>query len=178
MNLDLASLPDNQSISKQQALLLLHQQEENFQTQQEKYQAQIDYLEEQLRLLRNELFGRKSEKPPREDHDQIPLFGKQAEVLDDVPEPEEEGVVIPSHSRRKRGRKPLPDHLPRVDVIHDLSDDEKMCACGHVMSCIGQETYLPISRFCATSDTSMPAKIARALKATVPRSGLRRHRPN
>jgi transposase len=139
MNLDLASLPDNQSISKQQALLLLHQQEENFQTQQEKYQAQIDYLEEQLRLLRNELFGRKSEKPPREDHDQIPLFGKQAEVLDDVPEPEEEGVVIPSHSRRKRGRKPLPDHLPRVDVIHDLSDDEKMCACGHVMSCIGQE---------------------------------------
>ena len=56
-----------------------------------------------------------------------------------MPEPEEDTVVIPSHSRRKRGRKPLPEHLPRVDVIHDLNDDEKMCACGHVMSRIGQE---------------------------------------
>jgi len=133
MNFDLASLSDSQSISKEQALLLFRQQEE-------KYQSQIDYLEEQLRLLRNELFGRKSEKPPREDHDQIPLFNKQPEVSDDTAtETEEDTVVIPSHSRRKRGRKPLPEHLPRVDVIHDLNDDEKMCACGHVMSRIGQE---------------------------------------
>jgi len=50
MNLDLASLPNSQSISKEQALLLFRQQEE-------KYQSQIDYLEEQLRLLRNELLN-------------------------------------------------------------------------------------------------------------------------
>jgi transposase len=48
-------------------------------------------------------------------------------------------IDIASHSRKKRGRKPLPEHLPRVDVIHDLSDDEKMCACGHMKSRIGQE---------------------------------------
>jgi len=133
MNLDLASLPDNQSISKEQALFLLRNQEE-------KYQTQIDYLEEQLRLLRNELFGRKSEKHSREDRDQLPLFGKPSEGSDDaVIKVEEDTVVIPSHSRRKRGRKPLPEHLPRVDVIHDLGDDEKMCACGHMMSRIGQE---------------------------------------
>jgi transposase len=133
MNLDIASLPDNQSISKEQALLLFRQQEE-------KYQSQIDYLEEQLRLLRNELFGRKSEKPPREDRDQIPLFGQPPETPDDAAaETEDDTVVIPAHSRRKRGRKPLPEHLPRVDIIHDLTDDEKICACGHVMSRIGQE---------------------------------------
>jgi len=140
MNLDLASLPDSQSISKEQALLLFRQQEETYQAQQEKYQSQIDYLEEQLRLLRNELFGRKSEKPPREDRDQIPLFDQLSEVPDDaVAETVDDTVVIPAHSRGKRGRKPLPEHLPRVDVIHDLADDEKMCACGHVMSRIGQE---------------------------------------
>ena len=69
----------------------------------------------------------------------LSILIEQAELVDDVPEPGEERVVIPSHSRRKRGRKPLPDHLPRVDVIHDLSDDEKLCACGHLMSRIGQE---------------------------------------
>lgn len=131
MSLDLDSLPESQSISKQQALLLLRNQEE-------KYQAQIDYLEEQLRLLRNELFGRKSEKSPRPDHNQIPLFDKQSSE-DDPPESLEEHIVVPSHSRKKRGRKPLPEHLPRVDVIHDISDDEKMCDCGHKMSRIGQD---------------------------------------
>ena len=49
MILDLHSLPDDQSLSKQQALLIFKQLEE-------KYQTQIDYLEEQLRLFRNELF--------------------------------------------------------------------------------------------------------------------------
>jgi transposase len=138
--MDLTSLPDSQSISKEHAILLLHRQEEKYQIQEEKYQSQIDYLEEQVRLLRNELFGRKSEKSPREDRDQIPLFGKQPETPDDTAaEMEEDTVVIPSHSRKKRGRKPLPEHLPRVDVIHDLNDDEKMCACGHVMGRIGQE---------------------------------------
>lgn len=141
MNFDPASLPDNQSISKEQALLLLHQQGE-------KYQAQIDYLEEQLRLLRNELFGRKSEKPLREDRDQIPLFNTPGAGTDDTDDLEEEKVVIPSHSRRKRGRKPLPEDLPRVEVIHDISEDEKMCACGHQMSRFGQEVcekldYIP-----------------------------------
>jgi len=131
MNLDLASLPDNQNISKQQALLLLRQQ-------QEKYQSQIDYLEEQLRLLKNELFGRKSEKTPREDRDQIPLFDSLREEIYEAPNSDEQ-VVIPAYTRKKCGRKPLPEDLPRVDVIHDLSEAEKMCACGHMMSRIGQE---------------------------------------
>lgn len=131
MNFDLVSLPDNQSISKQHALLLLRQQ-------QEKYQSQIDYLEEQLRLLKNELFGRKSEKPIREDRDQIPLFDSpRVEPHEDQTFAEQ--IVIPAHTRKKRGRRPLPEDLPRVDVIHDLSEAEKMCACGHLMSRIGQE---------------------------------------
>jgi len=132
MDLDLQNLPENQSISKQQALSLLRRQEE-------KYQAQIDYLEEQLRLLRNELFGRKSEKPIRAPHNQIQLF-EHPDPGDESAGPEEpERIDIPAHSRKKRGRKPLPEHLPREDVIHDLSDDEKLCACGHQMSRIGQD---------------------------------------
>jgi len=132
MNFDLASLPDNQGISKEQAILLLRQQEE-------RYQSQIEYLEEQLRLLKNELFGRKSEKPIRQDRDQIPLFNSPGAEAEQDADPAEETVVVPSHSRRKSGRKPLPEDLPRVEVIHDLSEAEKMCACGHLMSRFGQE---------------------------------------
>jgi transposase len=34
----------------------------------------------------------------------------------------------------------LPDNLPRVEVVHDLDDEEKICGCGDQLSCIGQET--------------------------------------
>lgn len=44
-----------------------------------------------------------------------------------------------AHKRKKRGRKPLPDHLPRVEIIHDLSDEDKICGCGKQKVCIDQE---------------------------------------
>jgi len=111
--------------------------EEKQQIQEQKYQAQIDYLEERIRLLQNELFGRKSEKPFLESRDQIPLF--------DPPEGEspdsysDERISIPEHSRKKRGRKPLPDDLPRVEVIHDIPEQQKQCACGATLSRIGED---------------------------------------
>jgi len=39
----------------------------------------------------------------------------------------------------KRGRKRLPNHFIRENVIHDLSDAEKQCACGCQLSKIGEE---------------------------------------
>jgi transposase len=140
MILDLHSLPDDQSLSKQQALLIFKQLEE-------KYQTQIDYLEEQLRLFRNELFGRKSEKREVPDHDQLSLFDKDESVPANVPVVED-SIVIPEHHRKKSGRKPLPEDLPRIEVIHDLTEEEKQCACGARLSRIGEDTcekldYIP-----------------------------------
>jgi len=137
MNLDLSSLSDDQNQIPKQVLLLFNQLEEKYQGQEEKYQAQIDYLEEQNRLLRNELFGRKSEKGIEFDHNQLTLFEQPVEVpaTDQDPEP----ITISSHKRKKRGRKPLPEHLERVDVVHDLSEQDKMCSCGHPMDRIGQD---------------------------------------
>ena len=42
----------------------------------------------------------------------------------------------------------LPKDLPRIDIIHDLSEEQKQCGCGTRKSCIGQEVsekldYLP-----------------------------------
>jgi len=104
-------------------------------TLKESYQEKIDYLEQKIRLLQIEIFGRKSEKRPLPDNNQMRLF--------DEPEPEppviEERITVPSHSRRKRGRKPLPENLPRVEIIHDLEESEKVCDCGCQLKRIGEE---------------------------------------
>ncbi len=46
---------------------------------------------------------------------------------------------MPAHTRKKRGRKAIPDDLPRIEVIHDVSEENKRCACGVQKSRIGEE---------------------------------------
>jgi transposase len=66
------------------------------------------------------------------------------------PEPvkPDETIEIKGHARKKRGRKPLPEKLPRIDILHDIPDEEKQCACGAQKSRIGEDTcenldYIP-----------------------------------
>ena len=83
------------------------------------------------------MFGRKSEK----------LFGGSPQLLlfdmpeiDPETEPEtEEKVGIEAHTRKKAGRKPLPESLPRVEVVHDIAEEEKVCDCGAAVERIGEE---------------------------------------
>ncbi len=127
MNIELSSLHDDKSSLKK---IIADQQREH-----QKVQEQISYLEEMVRLLKNELFGRKSAVRRESDANQLPLF-----THPEVSAPESvEDVVIENHTRKKRGRKPLPANLPRVDVIHDIPEADKQCACGNEMVQIGEE---------------------------------------
>ncbi len=97
--------------------------------------TQIKRLEELIRILRHHQFGAASEKTPPE----------QARLFDETDDPvEEEASPIPvsGHTRRKsKGRPRLPDDLPRVEVIHDLTDEEKVCSeHGCALTPIGEET--------------------------------------
>ena len=142
MEVDLKSLPDDASLPKEVVISLINQLEV-------KYQEKIHYLEEQLRVFQHELFGRSTERRTLPHPDQLPLFedgddeqGAQQQLTD------QDTIVIAAHSRKKRGRKVLPKDLPRVEIIHDLREDEKQCACGAQLSCIGQEVsekldYIP-----------------------------------
>lgn len=109
------------------------------------HKTRIQILEEQLQLLRAHQFGKRSEKHPNPD--QIQLFN-EAEVVGDEPDNDadpdsegtEEGIKVPAHTRKRRRSQALPDDLKRVDVVHDLDDDEKHCgACGEPMAHIGEE---------------------------------------
>jgi transposase len=129
MKSDLSNLPDDALLSKQDIGSLIEAIDH-------KYQEKIHYLEERIRLLQNELFGRKSEKHDPGYDLQLPIF-----EADQAPEPKaDDTIVVATHKRKKRGRKPLPEDLPRVEVIHDIADDEKVCACGAALSRIGEDT--------------------------------------
>lgn len=133
MNLDISKLPDDTSTLKE----LIDSLTDSYTDLETKSQSRIDYLEERIRLLQNELFGRKSEKQkfPEKDQLQLCLFDEP-----ELPEPEKFATItVPAHTRKKSGRKPLPKDLPRIDVIHDIDESEKICACGCQLSRIGQE---------------------------------------
>lgn len=100
-----------------------------------RHERQIAILLEQIAHLRQLLFGRSSERLPSDATTvQLPLF--------DLPEPEHiepATVQVEPHERKKPGRKPLPPELPRVEVLHDLAEEEKVCACGCALHRIGEE---------------------------------------
>ncbi len=125
MNFDTANLPDDPAELKR---LLVETQR--------RYERETELLREQVRLLYAKLFGKKSEKGGAEAGVmQLPLF--------DMPEPEVEPVAevveVPEHTRAKRGRKPLPANLPRVEIVHDIPEDDKVCNCGAELDRIGED---------------------------------------
>ena len=132
---DVATLPDDPTALKQM-LIDSHQVITDLQR---RFDKETGILLEQIRLLRAQLYGRKSEKI-------ISIDGPQVLSLFDMPEPEwleeesAEEVHVPGHTRKKRGRKPLPEELPRVEVVHDIDEKDKTCACGCALKKIGEET--------------------------------------
>ena len=101
----------------------LAQQALALQEQQAEYQTEIERLREQIRLLLARRFGASSEASSP---DQLGLFHEaMEEAAPETAEPET--VEVPAHQRAKRGRRPLPEDLPRREVIHDLSEEEKIC---------------------------------------------------
>lgn len=108
-----------------------------------RHEKQVALLIEEIRLLRAQRFGRKSEKivDSTTDIEQLPLFDEVPTPIEQAEEAEEQEaeIIVPAHSRKKPGRKPLPENLPRVEVVHDLPAEAKICGCGCVKSRIGEE---------------------------------------
>jgi transposase len=112
----------------------------------QRHKAEIDSI---LRRF----YGPRSEKfDPR----QLLIFG--IAVADQVPvdpavvEAESgQKLVTRRINRHKHGRRKLPDHLPRIEIVHDLTDEQKTCpCCGEARTCIGSEVgeqleYVPAS---------------------------------
>jgi transposase len=121
MNKDV--LPDDVIALKEMIILL---QEEN------------ERLKEQAKLFLSHRFGRKSEKI-HPGQLELQLFDEPCIVDAEVDLAASDEELTITYKRKKSGRPALPKNLPRETITHDLSDAEKVCACGHELHCIGEE---------------------------------------
>ncbi|WP_234819276.1 IS66 family transposase, partial [Sinorhizobium meliloti] len=124
------------SVAELKAQLAAHAAEiAALKAEKEALSQRIVKLEEELALARLHRFAPRSEKHVDR------LFNEAEQVADeDVAGGEDGDVVdlpntglpaIESTTGKKRGRRPLPEHLPRERVEYDLADDHKACPCCH-----------------------------------------------
>jgi transposase len=139
-------LPDDPGLLKQMIVRIKQEAAERIEAMEQRHKAEMDAI---LRRF----YGPRSE---RFDPTELLLFGvnlaEQIPVDEAVVEAEcGQKLLTRRINHHPHGRRKLPDHLPRIEVIHDLTDEQKKCpCCGEVRGCIGSETseqleYVPAS---------------------------------
>ncbi len=201
--MDVPSLP--QDVAQLRALLLSEREQlkdvlARYEETVAKQQRTIAQQEHTITQLLRRINGSRQE---RIDPDQLMLFTPDdlRAMSDDMKSPEAEHEVNsgedeegPSRRRRKgHGRRPLPASLPREEVRHELSPEERRCpCCGDVRQEIGRETseqleFVPASfkvlvhvrmkyacRHCQ-EHVAMAAKPAQPIDKGLPGPGLMAH---
>ena len=150
MAIDPKHLPEDPRVLQQMVLDLMAQLDREF-TERNKIEA----------LLRELLDARRNRKSEQLSPDQLALFAaawqaRQAEaepqatvVLDRSDDDDVAGAGGSAAKKRAGGRQPLPRHLKRERIVHDLEDSEKHCAaCQQDLRPIGEESseryeYIP-----------------------------------
>lgn len=91
----------------------------------EQLRSRVVILQEQLNLALARRYAASSEKIAP---DQIRLFDEaEVEAEAQVEPVEEDAITVAEHARKKRGRRKLPESLPRVEVVHELPENERHC---------------------------------------------------
>ena len=108
--------------------------------------SEIEHLKLIIAKLRRMMFGTKSEKIARE-VEQLELKLEELEASE-AAHPPAAAPTADTH-RRKRKRRPLPEHLPRETHTH-MPAEEACSACGGQLSKLGEDVsemleYLPAS---------------------------------
>ena len=105
---------------------------------------EIEKLRFQIAKLRRMQFGRSSERITRQ-IEQLELQLEELETgeaeADAKAEADTAEPVAPIRERSKPKRQPLPDHLPRQEVVHQPADDGacKCPDCGKGMAKLGED---------------------------------------
>ena len=106
---------------------------------------EVARIYEQLRLQRRQMFGSRSEA----NVGQYLLFNEAELAVAEAPDaPETAGLpatdadkgTTPAKPPKARGkRKPIPPELPRVTIVHELPESERLCPCGTPRVEIGRD---------------------------------------
>jgi len=117
----------------------LRQQNAALQRERVELTKQIDILAEQLAWLKRRFFSRSSEALSEADRRQLRLFDEEHCSPEKAEQPPTL-VHVPEHERRQAKRQPLPEALPREEVLIDIPEEQKHCECGADLVRIGEET--------------------------------------
>jgi transposase len=100
----------------------------------------VEILAEQIAWFKNRFFARSSEALSEKDRRQLRLFDEVESSQQAHPGEDPQALVrIPEHTRGKAKRRPLPDALPREEVVIDIPEEQKRCLCGAELVRIGEE---------------------------------------
>jgi transposase len=144
MNNAEASLPNDLALCHE----LIRQQADSL----DEAQRRIEQLEHAMDVLLRQKYGPRSE---RLDPNQLRPFtdeGDESASSQDA-DAEPESPAKPKRTWKRRGRQTLPDRLPRVPVVIELSDPERACpGCGGLRAHFDDEIseqldYVPASLF-------------------------------
>lgn len=101
-------------------------------------QNALNHKSEQFKALQQLIFASKSEKTTPEDRLQMRLFD-EAENESGEPESPSQETITYTREKKRGGRKPFSEIIPREEVLIDIEESEKQCGCGHQMVRIGEE---------------------------------------
>lgn len=123
---DPATLPDDPAVLKELVVQLLEELQ--------KANARLERQEHHMHLLLKKIYGRTSEKfDPRQGVLFDPDLGEEEESPSTPAPPAAEDAPAPSPAAKNRdrhGRGRIPDETEREEVIHDLTDAEKVSLGG------------------------------------------------
>ncbi len=132
MEIDLENLPNDHTELKRILkvfYLKSHEKIKNLESKKEHWQLKYESLLESFKLAQQHRYGASSEKNILQDD----LFDEA-----DAPIPSEDEasstdrIIVEAHERQKTHptRSPLPEHFPREDILIDVDETDKVCACG------------------------------------------------
>lgn len=101
-------------------------------------EQRLAWYTEQYRLAQHRRFAASRERAGQ----QMELFSELLGPLapSEAPPSESSGAAHTAQTNRRRGKRgPLPLHLPREEILHDLTAEEKLCpCCGEALTRIGE----------------------------------------
>ena len=103
---------------------------------------EIEKLKFQLAKMRRMQFGRSPERIIRQiEQLELRLEERETDEAEEVAKAEASAPTLPIRERANPKRKPLPDHLPRQEVVHQPADDGAYTCpdCGRGIAKLGED---------------------------------------
>jgi len=114
--------------------------EERFNNQIRELKNENLILKEENAIIKYRQYVRSSEQLKLDSNQKL-LFDEEATgKAQKAPAEDSDYTNVKTYKRRKCGRKPIDPKLPREEVIIDIDESEKQCACGAKLTRIGEET--------------------------------------